>query len=131
MEYEKTGEMCNGLNIPLLEISDEDKQLEITVDRIEQIAYLTAQNPFEYSEFLCTSGTLILAGFIINRRPDLALFILQEAAEDNFSAASLYIDVFVGSDEFIDDFCKLVNLTKNTKASINQHIISIVKHYEK
>lgn len=128
-------ETVNGFNIPLRELTEEEKNREITLERFREFHYQAGE------DFLDTTGEgniLIFSGWMLHKYPELSTDII-EIANSPHSEIKSFIELEdefgYDSEEDIDkiyiDFAEFCNITTALKERVNQTLIQVSEYYSK
>ena len=123
-----------GFDIPKRELTEEEKNREITLDRFNEFHNKAGE------DFCDTCGSfmnhLIIAGYLIAKHPKISLELLKicndKIAGETLGLMTVYEDELGDHDNeiFYTDLAEFANLTKGLKKNINQVLIQISEYYK-
>jgi hypothetical protein len=125
-------ETVEGHDIPLRELTEEEKSKEVTPERIRNYEIDCGESFLD--QHGSTFDIQIVIGFFLARYPERAAELL-EIANDEYAEVMNIEHEFVpeyNEEEyvkFLQTLCDFVNLTVNTKRRINQILIQFNEHY--
>lgn len=124
----------NGFDIPLRDLTDEEKTRDITLDRIQQFHYSAGE------DFLDTTGEgniLVFCGWMLHKYPQLSDEIL-EIANSKWGEIRSFTELeefgyseTLDNDKIYIDFVEFCNQTKSLKERVNQVLIQVAEYYKK
>lgn len=125
-------ETVDGHDIPLRELTEEEKLKEITPERIRNYEIDCGESFLD--QHGSTFDTQIVIGFFLAKHPERAVELL-EISNSKYAEVLNIEHEFVPEyneeeyNKFLQTLCDFVNLTVNTKRRLNQILIQVDEHY--
>lgn len=122
-----------GLMIPMLALTEEEKSMKITIDRINEYHYQIGEDFLEYSQDYLLDR-YVFGGYLIAKYPEKSLEIIEIMNDEcyevhNFAELFPYNENLDLEEHYIH-VCDFANLTVNTKERFNEVLISVKEHYK-
>ena len=116
----------NGFDIPLRQLSEEELNREITLERFNEFHGTAGE------DFLDRTGegdVLIYAGWMLHKYPGLGTEILTLANAGSSDITEFHeLEELTGVDAYIN-FAEFCNQTSALKKRVNQVLIQVTEHY--
>lgn len=124
-------EYCPWLTIPMLVLTEEEKALEITTERISEYHNIIGEDFLEYSSTYIINR-FVFGGYLIGKFPEKASEIIEIVNSPYYELINFY-EIFPFDDEIDQEglyqhVIEFANLTVNTKARFNEILISVKYH---
>ncbi len=117
-----------GFDIQMRELTEEEANREITLDRFSQFHY-DAGEDFIDSYENCVN-TEIFCGWCLHKFPDKSAEILEIANGKQFTfGVQSCMDLYDNHEAFYEDFATFLNLTSAAKKRVNQVLIQVEEYY--
>lgn len=124
----------NGFDIPFRELSEEEKRLEITVERFRNFHYEAGE---DFLDSTSEGNAFIFCGWLLKKYPKHSEEILRVAnTKGKYLGISSFIDLsflHFNDEEDIEriyfDYSEFCNQTVHLKGRINQVLIQVAEYY--
>lgn len=129
-----SNETITGFDIPLRQLTDEEANREITLERFDEFHAEAGE------DFMDSCGhilnTAILVGFLIGKQPQISRTLLNAVnhGADANDLRNVYIDQIGTETKFLEvedifysDLAEFLNLTEHAKKRVNQILIQVTE----
>ena len=135
MEDETEVETIHGFDIPKRELTEEEKNREVTLERFSDFHADAGEDFVDQCESFFNKS--FIAGYLLCKYPENGARILEVSnnAGGLLDLKEIYEDedgednYFIDEDRFYTDLAEIINLTKITKERVNQVLIQVYEYY--